>query len=454
MSDFESELQVVADRVIEQVRSGEQIEAFVARGGETEVRVYEGDVEHFVSAQSEGIGIRVIVDGRTGFAYAGTLDEPAIAEVLAEARDNVQFGTVDEWAALAEPDGVEITEQTLWNEELAAFPTDQKIDLAKELEKLASGADPRVRVDDSNYADAHGESAVASTTGIRMSGRENGCYVSVSTLADEGEGEDAETQTGFGFSVGRTPSEFDLDRAAREAADRATRLLGATQPPSKRLTVVLDPFVTAQFLGVISSTLNGEAVVKGRSLFRDRLGDEVAASIVTFVDDPTNPKAYTATDVDGEGLAARRNVLIEDGVLKQFVHNSYSARRADTTSTGNATRGGFAGTPGVGCLALSLVPGERDQAEIIADVDDGLLVQQMQGLHSGVNPISGDFSTGAAGLLIENGTLGAPVREITIASTLQRMLLDIVEVGGDIDWLPMSAAGMSLVIRDVTMSGS
>ncbi|RLE24024.1 MAG: hypothetical protein DRJ50_05260, partial [Actinobacteria bacterium] len=170
MSDFESELQVVADRVIEQARAGEQIEAFVARGGETEVRVYEGDVEHFVSAQSEGIGIRVIVDGRTGFAYAGTLDEPAIAEVLAEARDNVQFGTVDEWAALAEPDGVEITEQTLWNEELAAFPTNQKIDLAKELEKLASGADPRVRVDDSNYADAHGESAVASTTGIRMSG--------------------------------------------------------------------------------------------------------------------------------------------------------------------------------------------------------------------------------------------------------------------------------------------
>ena len=454
MSAFESKLQIVADSVIDQARPDEQIEAFVARGGETEVRVYEGDVEHFVSAQSEGIGIRVVVDGRTGFAYAGTLDQSAIAEVLAEARDNVQFGTVDEWAALAEPDGAEVTEQTLWNEELADFPTDQKIDLAKELEKLASGADTRVRVDDSNYADAHGESAVASTTGIRMSGRENGCYVSVSTLADEGEGDDAETQTGFGFSVGRSPSEFDLDRAAREAADRATRLLGATQPSSKRLTVVLDPFVAAQFLGVISSTLNGEAVVKGRSLFRDRLGDEVAASMVTFVDDPTNPKAYTATDVDGEGLAARRNVLIEDGVLKKFVHNSYSARRAGTVSTGNATRGGFAGTPGVGCLALSLVPGERSQEQLIADVDDGLLVQQMQGLHSGVNPISGDFSTGAAGLLIENGVVGAPVREITIASTLQRMLLDIVEVGGDIEWLPMNSAGMSLVISDVTMSGA
>ena len=453
VSAFECEVQVVADRVIAQAAPGEEVEAYVTRGGETEVRVYEGAVEHFVSAQSEGIGIRVISEGRTGFAYAGTLDESAIAEVLAEARDNVQFGEPDEFAALAEPDGVSITEQSLWNETLAEYATDAKIDLAKELEKLASGADPRVRVDDSNYADAHGESAVASTSGIRMSGRENGCYVSVSTLADDGEGDDAETQTGFGFSVGRSPDEFDLDKAAREAAERATRLLGATKPESKRLTVVLDPFVTAQFVGVISSTLNGEAVVKGRSLFRDRLGDEVAASIVTLVDDPTNTKAYSATDVDGEGLAARRNVLIQDGVLQKFVHNSYSARRADTVSTGNATRGGFAGTPGVGCLALSLTPGTRDQTELISDIDDGLLVQSMQGLHSGVNPISGDFSTGAAGLLITGGQIGAPVREFTIASTLQRMLLDIVEVGGDIDWLPMRSSGMSLVIRDVTLSG-
>jgi PmbA protein len=287
-----------------------------------------------------------------------------------------------------------------------------------------------------------------------MSGRENGCYVSVSTLADDGEGDDAETQTGFGFSVGRSPLEFDLDKAAREASERATRLLGATKPASKRTTVVLDPMVTAQFLGVISSTLNGEAVVKGRSLFAERLGDEVAAPLVTLIDDPTNPRAYSSTDVDGEGLAARRNVLIQDGVLKQFVHNTYSARRAGTVSTGNATRGGFAGTPGVGCLAMSLVPGTRSQAELVSDIDDGLLVQSVQGLHSGVNPVSGDFSTGAAGLLIVNGDVGAPVREFTIASTLQRMLLDIVEIGGDLDWLPMRSNGMSLVIRDITLSGT
>ncbi len=446
---YMTDLLDIVDRVVARAQPGEQVEAFVSRGGDTDVRVYHGEVEHFVAAQAEGIGIRIIRDGRTGFAYAGTLDDAAVAEVLAEARDNVQFGTVDEWAGLAEPDGVSVTDQSLWNDELAGFETDRKIELAKELERLTVGADSRIRIDDSNYADAYGEAAVASTAGIRQWGRENGCYVSISTLADDGD----ETQTGFGFSVGRTPTVLDLERAAREASDRATRLLGARKPASGRTTVVLDPFVTAQFLGIISSTLNGEAVVKGRSLFKDRLGDEVASPLVTLVDDPTNPLAYTATDVDGEGLAARRNSLIDHGVLQQFTHNSYSARRAGTVSTGNATRGGFGGTPGVGALALSLQPGSRSQQEIIAGIDHGLLVQSVTGIHSGVNTISGDFSTGAAGLMIRDGQLAEPVREFTIASTLQRMLLDIVEVGGDVDWLPMRAAGVTLVIDDVTMSG-
>ena len=450
MTDRSGELLAIADRVVALAQAGEQVEAYVSRSLSTDVRVYEGEVEHFVSAQSEGIGIRVIRDGRTGTSYAGTLDPAVIADVLAEARDNLGYGEVDQWSGLAEPDGVAVTPQVLWSDRLESVPTARKIELAKELERLARAADSRVRVDDSNYSDSFGEAAVATTTGIRVSGRENGCYLSVGTLADDGD----ETQTGFGFSVGRDVDELDIAKAAREAADRATRLLGATKPASRRVTVVLDPFVTAQFLGIIGGTLNGDSVVKGRSLFANRLGDQVASPLVTLVDDPTNPLAYTATDIDGEGLAARRNVLIDRGTLGMFVQSSYSARRMGVATTGNGTRGGYAGSPGAGCLALQVVPGTRSQAEIVAGIDDGILIQQVQGLHSGVNPVSGDFSTGAAGITIANGTLGAPVREFTIASTLQKMLLDIAEVGGDLEWLPMRATGVSLVIHDVTMSGA
>ena len=440
----------LAKGIAGQARNGEQIEAYVARANDTAVRVYEGEVEHFTSAQSEGVGIRVVADGRIGFAYAGTLDPAGVDEVLAEARDNVSFGTPDEWAGLAAPDGVPVVEQDLWRDELLSLPTADKIALAKELERLTLAADSRVRVDEADYADVRAEGAVATSTGIATAGRETGAYLSVSTLADDGD----VTHTGFGFTVGRSPADFDPERAAREAAERATRLLGATKPSTGKVTVVLDPFVSAQFVAIIGATLNGEAVLKGRSIFAGRVGEDVAAAGLTLIDDPTNPLAYTASEIDGEGLATRRNVLIDGGVLQMFVQSSYSARRSGAAPTGNATRGGFKSTPGCGCLALSLVPGTRTQAELVADVDEGVLVQMVQGLHSGVNPVSGDFSTGASGLMIRNGQLAEPAREFTIASTLQKMLKDVVEVGGDVEWLPMSAAGVSLVIRDVTMSGA
>jgi PmbA protein len=440
----------IAQRVAARAEPGEQIEAFVERERETSVRVYEGEIEHLTSAQVEGVGVRVIKDGRVGFAYSGTLDEVSLAEVLADARDNVAFGTPDEWAGLAAPDGVTPAPVELWRDALDGFATEDKVALAKELERLTLGLDGRIRVEDANYADVLGESAVATSTGIAASGRATGCYVSVSTMADDGN----ETQTGFGFSVGREPDEIVLAKAAGDAADRALRMLGATKPTSRKVTVVLDPFVTAQFLGVLSATLNGESVLKGRSLFAHRVGEQVAAPIVTLVDDATNPLAFSATPLDGEGLATRRTSLINGGVLRGFVHNSYSGRRSAAASTGNATRGGFKSTPGCGCLALSLTPGTRPQSDLIAGIDDGVLIQMVQGLHSGVNPVSGDFSTGASGLLIAGGALGAPVREFTIGSTIQRMLQDVAEVGADVEWLPMSAAGVSLVIRDVTMSGA
>lgn len=445
------ELLAIGDRVVAMSLPGEQVEAVVINGRDTEIRVYEGDIESLSSAESQGVGIRVIVDGKQGFAYAGTFDEAVLAETLADARDNAAFGTFDEYQGLAEPDGVPIPELDLYRDALVSFPTAAKVDLAMELERAVRASDPRIAgIEQAEYFDALFSGAIVTSTGIRNAGRETVCYLSAYALAEQ----DGETQTGFGFSVGRDPQTLDVARAAAEAGQRATRLLGATKPPSERLTVVFDPWVTAQFLGILGHTLSGESVLKGRSFFADRLGDDVAAPVLTLVDDPTDTRAFTSTDTDGEGLATRRNVLIENGRLEKFVHNSYSARRAGTTSTGSAVRGSFKSTPGVGTQAVSLLPGTHTQAEILALVGNGLLVQDVAGLHSGVNPVSGDFSTGAEGLRIRNGEIAEPVREFTIASTLQRMLLDVVAVGNDLEWLPMSAAGVSLAIADVTVSGA
>ena len=450
LPDPMSELLDLATRVAGWAKDGEQVEAYVVHERETEVRAYEGEIESLSSAESQGIGVRVVVDGKQGYAYAGTLDEDALGETLTEARDNAAFAESDEFNGVAEPDGVSPAVLELFDERLASFSTDDKVALAIELERATRAADPRISgIESAEYIDTIYESAVATSTGIASVTRETGCYVSAYALAEE----NAETQTGFGFSLGRYPGELDVSVAAADAAERATRLLGAVKPSTARLTVVLDPWVTAQLLGIIGHTLTGEAVLKGRSLFAERMGEEVAMSSITLLDNATNPDAFTASMVDGEGLATRATPLISDGVLQGFLHNSYSGRRSGTASTGSAVRGGFKGAPGVGAQALVLSPGTRTQAELISDIDDGFLVQEVAGLHSGVNPVSGDFSTGAEGLRIRNGEIAEPIREVTIASTLQRLLQDVQGIGNDLEFLPMSAAGVSLVVADVTMSG-
>lgn len=449
--DVLGDLLALGDRVVAAARPGEQVEAVVVHGRDTEVRVYEGEVESLSSADSSGVGIRVIVDGRQGFAYAGTLDESVLRDALDEARDNATFGTFDEFCGLAEPDGVALPELDLWRDEAATFPTDRKVDLALELERAVRAADPRISgIESVEYVDSMFSGAIVTTTGVRNAGRETACYLAAYAMAEQ----DGETQTGFGFSVGREPGVLDVTKAAGDAADRSTRLLGAVKPPTGRLSVVLDPWVTAQFLGILGFALSGESVLKGRSFFADRLGEQVASPALTIVDDPTDLRAFTATDTDGEGLATRRNVLVEEGRLAMFVHNAYTARRAGTVSTGSAVRGSFKSTPGVGVQAVSLVPGTRSQAELVATLTDGVLVQDVAGLHSGVNPVSGDFSTGAEGLRIRDGAVAEPLREFTIGSTLQKMLHDVEAVGADLEFLPMHASGASLVIHDITVSGA
>jgi PmbA protein len=440
----------VADLVLEGTQGEEQVEAYVSRSRDTQVRVYEGEVEQLSVAESLGVGVRVVRDGRQGFAYCGTFDPASVREAVAEARDNAAFAEPDEWVGLAEPDGVAPPELDLWREDLLSVPTERKVEMAAELENAVRSSDPRVTgVESCDYADLATEVVVATTTGIRHATRQTGCELVGYSLAADGE----ETQTGFGFSVGRSIDDLDVGQAGKDAADRATRMLGAIKPPSERLTVVLDPWVTAQFLGIVAGTLSAEEVVKGRSLFAEREGELVAAPIVTLIEDPTDPRAWNASPVDDEGLASRRVPLIEDGVLRGFVHSTWTARRTGTTSTGSAVRGGFKTTPGAACRAVSLAAGDTSPEELIAGLDNAVLIQEVSGLHSGVNPISGDFSSGAQGLRIRGGAVAEPLREFTIASTLQKLLQDLAAVGNDLTWLPMSAAGLTLVIGDVAISG-
>jgi PmbA protein len=431
-------------------RPGEQLEVFAARGHSTKARAHGGEVEAFTSAEAYGIGVRVVLDHRVGFASAGSLDPTVVAEVVAEARDNAGFAEVDEWAGVAEPDGVDAVEIDLWRPGFGAFPTEGKIALALDLERAVLEGDPRITgVRTSAYGDSASEAAVATSTGIARWSRATSCSLSVLALAADGEA----TQTGSGLSVGREPVDLDLVEAATDAVVRATSLLGAGKVSSRRVPLVLEPRMASTVLGLVAGTLTGGPVVKGRSPFAERMEEQVASPLLTLVDDPTDQRSLGADSHDGEGLATRRNVLVDAGVLRGYLLDSYTGRRLGLPSTGSAVRGSRS-IPQAGVQALGVAPGEGDLDSLAAAHEGALVVRSMTGLHSGVNPVSGDFSVGVEGHLVRGGEAAEPVREVTVASTLQRLLLDITAVGADVEWLPSGNGVPSIVVGEVALSGS
>lgn len=444
------ELLAIGDSLVGRAEPGEAIEVALARGSSTTVKVHSAEVESLTSAGSAGAGIRVIRDGRVGFASSGSHDSDVLAETLAEARDNCRFAEPDEHNGLAEPDGVEIVHHDLWQDAVIALDTPRRIAIALELERLVLGADDRVSAArTTTYADGWGQSALVSTARARFATEETDATVATQPLARSG----SETQIGWGFETGRDPEALDLERVAREAIERATKLLGAKRPSSAKMAILLEPRLSVTLLAMVAGMLSGDAVAKGRTPFADRLGEAIASPLVGLVDDPTRAESMGAEEFDGEGLACRPNSLVTDGVLAKFLHDSTSARRAGARSTGSAVRS-VRGIPSPGPHLLVMTAGSTPSADLLGGIELGLAVESFSGLHSGVNPVSGDFSVGANGMMIRDGELAEPVQELTLASTLQRLLMDVCAVGDDFEWLPSGPGGASMLIDGVAVSGT
>ncbi|MCP3934065.1 MAG: TldD/PmbA family protein [Actinomycetia bacterium] len=439
----------LARHVVSLARADEQVEVYAARGRSTTVRVHAGQVESIRSGDSTGVGIRVVRAGRQGFASAGTLDREIAFETLDEARSNAALAEPDDDVGLVEPDGVGFPELELFSPDLLTLTDETRINNALLVEHIVLGLDPRidgVRV--AAFSDAWGEASIVSTQGVDVWSKGGSCSVSVAPLAREGD----DTQIGSGVHAVRSPLDIDIEFAANDGVERALSMLGATKPESGRVAALFDARVSASLMGIVAGTLSGDRVNRGRSPFGDRLGEIIASPLLTIVDDPTDGSSLAADIHDGEGLAARRNVLIDAGQLDRFLYHSESARRAGTSSTGSAVRGSRS-TPAVGVLSLVVGPGSTPNAELVSSVGEGVLVEAVNGLHSGVNAISGDISVGVRGRMIRNGQLAEPIREATMATTLQRMLLDITAVGSEVEVLPGGVRSVPMVVDSVSLSG-
>jgi PmbA protein len=447
------ELLSLAERAVEQAWGDEQVEAFLIHERDFHVKAYDGDVESISSAEPRGAGVRVIQEHRAGFAYTTELSDDALAEVVATARNNAHHATPEEAVALAEPPPEQPGVVTgMVDESFSEVDPEQKARFAVDLERATRAVDGRVRaVEHAVYADSDSEVAIATSTGISGSYRRTDAWCYTIAIATEGD----DTEVGFDFDLARGMSALDAEELARRAVGKALRVLGATKIESSRMPVVLDPYTAGQLLGVFGSVLTGESVQKGRSMFAGKLGEPVAPTGLTLVDDGRSEGAPGSAPWDAEGVPTQRTEVIRDGVLRSFLYDTTSARREGRASTGNAARSGFKSLPGPSPTNLAFEATGETRAEVLRRAGTALLVQDFHGVHSGANPVSGDFSVGVTGLLIEDGEPVRPVKEVTIAAPMMEILAHVAAVADDRRWLPFAGSygGATSLIEEVTVAG-
>ncbi len=450
MSD---DLLSLASSTVERARGDEELEAFLTHDHEFQVKTYVGEVESVSSAEPRGAGIRVLRGNRMGFAYTTDLSAQGLNDAVERARVGAEFTSEDDAVALAapwiqDPDDV----PDLFNPLQAEASTDEKVEFALDLERATREADPRIRtVEEAMYGDADTTVAIATSKGILGMYRRTDAWCYSVAIATEGD----DTQVGFEFDLARGIEALDAERVGRRSADRALGVLGASKIASQKMPIVFEPYVAAQFLGVLGQALTGEAAQKGRSLFAGRIGEEVASSSLSLVDDGRAPAAPASAPWDAEGVPTRRTELIRQGVLQSFLYDVTSGRREGRDSTGNASRSGFKSAPGPAPSNLAFDPTGETLAGVLRRADRALLVQDFHGVHSGANAVSGDFSVGATGRLLERGALGRPVKEVTIAAPMLEILKGIEAVADDRRWLPFAGSygGATTLIGEMTVAG-
>jgi PmbA protein len=438
-------------------------EAYAAEDQGREVRVHGGEVESLSAATQRGVGIRAWIGKRVGYAYGTDLSDAGVAALSERAAEAARVADEDEFAGPPVPPvrllhadgakGAAEQELALSDPRLAEWSIDRLAELTLEIERAALAADSRIAgVEQAVYADSAERVAIVSSIGIEGEYSSSSCYGYVQALAAGDDGR----ETGLGFDLGRGPAALDPAAIGREGAQRAAAMIGAGKPKSRSCPVVLDPTVAASFIALIGRGLAASAVQRGRSPFAERLGEPVANEALLLHDDGLDPEGFASAPFDAEGVPRRRTALIEGSELRTYLYDTYTAKRGEGASTGNASRSGYRSQPSVSASNLIVAPGELGFAALLAEAGDGVLVTDVAGLHSGVNPVSGVFSVGASGRVIRDGELAEPLREFTIASDLVSMLRAVRAVGADSRWVPFggSVRTPSLLVSEMTVAGS
>jgi PmbA protein len=428
-------------------------EAYASEAENREVRVHGGEVESLTAATQRGLGLRIWIGGRVGYGFGTDLSPAGVDAIAARAVEAGRVADEDEFAGPPAGDGEAPALAGLSDASRAEWSPAKIADLALAVERTALASDARIAaVEQAVYFDSAERVAIVASSASGGEYETTSCYAYLQALA---EGEDGR-ETGLGFGLARGPAGLDPVAIGREGAERAAEMIGSSKPPSRTCPVVLDPTVAASFVGLLARAVGADAVQRGRSPLAERLGEEVAAEAFVLADDGLDPEGFAAAPVDAEGTPRRRTALIEAGRLQTYLYDSYTARRGGARTTGNAGRSGYRSPPGVSASNLVVGSGPASLEQLLRDAGDGVYINDVAGLHSGVNPVTGVFSVGASGRAIGDGALAEPLREFTIASDLVSMLRAVRAAGSESRWVPFGGSVRTppLLIGEMTVSGS
>ena len=443
----------LANRVVREAldRGATDAECTAAEGEEFSVEVRMREIESLKEAGSRAVGLRVLKGRRAGSSYTSDLSTEGVDRMVRSALEIADLTSEDPHAGLPDADelGSIPGDLRLYSKAIENLDPDENIDRAKRAEAAAFAADPRIsNSDGASFDSGVSRHIFANSRGFSGEYRTSRCALAASPVACEGESKERDY-----WSVrARDPQGLDTpEEIGRIAAERTLRRLNPVKVPTQKVPVVLEPRVARGLLTNIFEAVQGMAIYRQQSFLAGKLGEAVADARVSVVDDATIPGLFGTSPFDDEGVPSRRTPVIEGGVLRNYLLNTYAARKLGMKTTGNAARG-LAGNADIGHGNFYLEPGPQSPGEIVAGIADGFFVTSLMG--QGVNIVTGDYSRAASGLWIRGGELAFAVSEVTIAGNLRDMLLSIEAVGNDLEFrYGGSVVSPTIKIGEMTVGG-
>jgi len=407
-------------------------ECVIREGDEFSTLVRLGQVETLKESGSKAVGVRVFFGQRSASTYSSDFSREGLDRMLHSALALAKITSEDPFSGIPEAGqlGSIPGDLDLYSADVYSLPGEERISYARRAEKAALDYDPRIKNSEGGSFDAAtGHKILANSHGFVGEYKRSYCSVAAVPIAQS---ENGAMQRDYWFSVSRNLARLESpEEVGKIAAQRTIRRLGARKAKTAHVPIVLDPLVAASILGHIFEGVNGDSVYRGASFLAGKLGEKIASANVTVIDDGTMPGGFGTSPFDGEGIPTRRTVVIENGVLKSYLLNTYTAKKLGLQTTANASRG-LAGTPGIGPGNYFLQPGAKTPQQLIGEIKEGLYVTEFLG--HGANLVTGDYSRGASGLWISGGELTYPVEEITVAGNLKEMFFNITEIANDLEF--------------------